>query len=156
MGDTSIARNCGLDSSRFVAVSEMYDVLIVGAGPGGATAAYFLGEAGQRVLVLERETLPRYKACGGGLSAHMLEKQFPFSFDPVIETRVKSIAYALGGQAITIPLTDPSMRMVNRLALTTLLAATIVALGLMQGETHDVQRPCMRQTHPSRQGPYRH
>jgi geranylgeranyl reductase family protein len=92
----------------------MYDVLIVGAGPGGATAAYFLGEAGKRVLVLEKETLPRYKACGGGLSAHMLEKHFPFSFEPVIETRVKSFAYALGGQAITIPLTAPTMRMVMR------------------------------------------
>jgi flavin-dependent dehydrogenase len=40
---------------------DLYDAIIVGAGPGGATAAYFLGEAGKRVLVLEKETLPRYK-----------------------------------------------------------------------------------------------
>ena len=44
-----------------------YDVVVVGAGPAGASAAYWLGEAGQRVLVLERAGLPRYKACGGGV-----------------------------------------------------------------------------------------
>ena len=55
----------------------MYDVIIAGAGPGGASAAYFLGEAGQRALVLEKATLPRYKTCCGGLSTRMLEKYFP-------------------------------------------------------------------------------
>ncbi len=92
----------------------MYDVIIVGAGPGGASAAYFLGEAGQRVLVLEKETLPRYKTCGGGISTRMLNKYFPFSFEPVIETKVKAISYALGRTSITIPLPDRSMGMVMR------------------------------------------
>lgn len=36
------------------------DVLIVGCGPGGSTAATFLAKAGRRVLVLERETFPRF------------------------------------------------------------------------------------------------
>lgn len=94
-------------------MSETYDVIIVGGGPGGATAAYFLGEAGLRVLVLERETLPRYKACGGGLSAHIL-KQFPFSFEPVIETRVRAMSYAIGEKTITIPLPARSVWTVMR------------------------------------------
>lgn len=34
----------------------------MGAGPGGATAAYFLGEAGLRVLVIEKENLPVFAA----------------------------------------------------------------------------------------------
>ncbi|HKZ83965.1 MAG TPA: FAD-dependent monooxygenase [Anaerolineae bacterium] len=95
-------------------MSEMYDVIIAGAGPGGVTAAYFLGEAGRRVLVLEKETLPRYKPCGGGLSTRFLEDQFPFSFDSVIETRVKSIHYTLDGRTVTIPLRDRMMGMVMR------------------------------------------
>jgi flavin-dependent dehydrogenase len=33
--------------------SSPYDVIVVGGGPGGASAANFLGEAGRRVLVLE-------------------------------------------------------------------------------------------------------
>lgn len=95
-------------------MAEMYDVIIAGAGPGGTTAAYFLGQAGQRVLVLEKEMLPRYKACGGGLSARMLAETFPFPFEEVIETQVKAIAYTFGQQTITIPLPDPSVRTVMR------------------------------------------
>jgi flavin-dependent dehydrogenase len=45
----------------------VYDVIVIGAGIGGVAAVYFLGGADQQVLVLERETLPRYKACGGGV-----------------------------------------------------------------------------------------
>jgi len=92
---------------------EKYDVIIVGGGPAGGTAAYFLGQAGRRVLILEKEFLPRYKACGGGISIHMLE-QFPFSFEPVIESKAKAISYAIGDEIVTVPLPDKSLRMVMR------------------------------------------
>jgi len=44
-----------------------YDVVIVGGGPAGASAAYCLAEAGLNVIVLEKASLPRYKTCGGGI-----------------------------------------------------------------------------------------
>lgn len=44
-----------------------YDVAVVGAGPAGAAAARSAAAAGARTLLLEREELPRYKRCGGGL-----------------------------------------------------------------------------------------
>ena len=90
------------------------DVIVVGAGPAGATAAYHLGEAGRRVLVLEKDTLPRYKPCGGGVSARMLAKWFPFSFDSVIETRPEAITYAFDKHVATIPVADRSLCMVRR------------------------------------------
>jgi len=46
-------------------MAALYDVIVIGAGPGGATAAYFLGEAGKRVLVLEKEILPLGHSQGG-------------------------------------------------------------------------------------------
>ncbi len=36
------------------------DVLIIGCGPGGSSAATFLARAGKRVLVLEKEIFPRF------------------------------------------------------------------------------------------------
>jgi len=44
------------------------DVIVVGAGPSGATAAYHLAHAGLSVLVLEKATFPREKVCGDGLT----------------------------------------------------------------------------------------
>ncbi|SEH02103.1 geranylgeranyl reductase family [Nonomuraea solani] len=45
----------------------IWDVVVVGAGPAGASAARVAAEAGCRVLILERSIIPRYKTCGGGL-----------------------------------------------------------------------------------------
>jgi len=43
-------------------------VVVVGAGPAGATLACELARRGVDVLVLEKERLPRYKACAGGIT----------------------------------------------------------------------------------------
>lgn len=95
-------------------MSEIYDAVIVGAGPAGATAAYFLGEAGKGVVVLEKEGLPRYKTCGGGLSIRFLQEQFPFSFDAIVETQAKALSYAFDGRTITIPVKRGAVGMVMR------------------------------------------
>lgn len=53
-------------------VRPQYDVIIVGAGPGGAAAASLLTEMGhENILVLERYRFPRPKPCGGGLTGHV-------------------------------------------------------------------------------------
>jgi geranylgeranyl reductase family protein len=95
-------------------MTTLYDTLIVGAGPGGATAGYFLAEAGQRVLILEKDHPPRYKACGGGLSAHLLEQIFPFSFEPVIEVQVQTVTWAKGDWSVEFPVTVQAVRTVMR------------------------------------------
>ncbi len=44
------------------------DVIVVGAGPSGATTAYYLAQAGVNVLLLEKARFPREKVCGDGLT----------------------------------------------------------------------------------------
>jgi flavin-dependent dehydrogenase len=46
---------------------------VVGGGPSGACAAHYLASDGIDVVRLEREILPRYKLCGGGLVCRVLQ-----------------------------------------------------------------------------------
>lgn len=47
---------------------SIYDVIIVGAGPGGSATATFLARKGLKVLLLDRAIFPRNKICGDGLT----------------------------------------------------------------------------------------
>jgi menaquinone-9 beta-reductase len=44
------------------------DVIVVGAGPSGSSAAYYLAQAGLDVLLIEKSRFPREKVCGDGLT----------------------------------------------------------------------------------------
>jgi len=94
-------------------MTELWDAIIVGAGPAGASAAYFLGEMGLRALVLEREPLPRDKPCGGAVPRSALAR-FPFGFEPIIEDAVALVRYAWLGEERTVALPDAPVVMVRR------------------------------------------
>jgi len=51
-----------------------YDVVIVGAGPAGSTAAKFLSEDGFKVFLIDKDRFPRDKPCGGGLPIRVLKR----------------------------------------------------------------------------------
>lgn len=89
------------------------DVIIVGGGPGGASAAYFLRMAGWRVLLLERDRLPRYKTCAGGVPGSALQL-FPFSFSGVIDQTMDRGTFVCGERRLTQSVPEGSLFMVQR------------------------------------------
>ncbi len=74
-----------------------FDAIVVGAGPAGSTAARELAAAGARVLVVDRATFPRYKACGGGIPLRT-ERLLPFPIDAVVEDSVSLLDVAWRGR----------------------------------------------------------
>jgi len=71
-----------------------HDVVVIGAGPAGSTAAYRLARAGARVLLVDKARFPRDKPCGGGVTVRAA-RLLPFSIDPVVEDVVDRIACGL-------------------------------------------------------------
>ncbi|MBS3917612.1 MAG: NAD(P)/FAD-dependent oxidoreductase, partial [Deltaproteobacteria bacterium] len=91
-----------------------YDVIVVGAGPGGSTAARFCARSGLKTLLVEKEKFPRYKPCGGCLSlktVHLLD----FDLTPVIENDIwgAKFSYCLK-EPFFIELKEPIAFMVMR------------------------------------------
>jgi geranylgeranyl reductase family protein len=57
------------------------DVIVVGAGPSGATTAYYLAQAGVNVLLLEKARFPREKVCGDGLTPRAVKSLISMGVD---------------------------------------------------------------------------
>ena len=57
------------------------DVLVVGGGPGGSAAAYWLARDGHQVLLVEKHEYPRDKTCGDGLTPRSIYQLEQMGFD---------------------------------------------------------------------------
>ncbi|GCD39217.1 hyaluronate lyase [Streptomyces chrestomyceticus JCM 4735] len=76
---------------------QVWDVVVVGAGPAGASAAYAAACTGRRVLLLEKAELPRYKTCGGGIIGPSRDA-LPPGFDLPLRDRVHAVTFSLNGK----------------------------------------------------------
>jgi geranylgeranyl reductase family protein len=57
------------------------DVIVVGAGPSGSTAAFYLAQAGLNVLLIEKSRFPRDKVCGDGLTPRAVKSLVAMGVD---------------------------------------------------------------------------
>jgi geranylgeranyl reductase family protein len=72
----------------------IYDVIVVGAGPAGSTAAREAAVSGATVLLLDRAPFPRDKPCGGGVNIRAA-RLLPFPLDEVTERTIQGIEVSL-------------------------------------------------------------
>ncbi len=112
--------------------TRIVPVIVVGAGPAGATAARRLALAGHEVQVLDRAAFPRNKPCGGGISLRVLQR-FPY-----LECELPAIAtHRIGrlhlegpdGESALVASDGPAALMVRRLEFDNLLVSLAVRAG---------------------------
>ena len=72
----------------------LYDVIVVGAGPAGSTAARLLAQRGSSVLLLDRARFPRDKPCGGGVTIRAAA-YLDLDLSPVIERTIYGARFYL-------------------------------------------------------------
>lgn len=100
-------------SNHFTASSKKFDVIIAGAGPAGASAAYFIAREGLDVLLLERGPYPGSKTCGGSsVVTEDVHRLFPNFWEELeYERLITSQAYWLVTDDSVIQIGYCSMRL---------------------------------------------
>ena len=74
-------------------MSNRYDVIVIGAGPAGSSAAKKCADFGLKTILIEKNTIPRVKPCGGGVSdkaLKLIETKIPST---LIEQKVKGFRF---------------------------------------------------------------
>lgn len=108
---------------------QTWDVVVVGSGPAGASAARAAAESGARTLLLDRATHPRYKTCGGGIIGPSLAA-LPAGFDLPERDVITRVSFTTDGRrSRTRSSSTPVFRMVDRSELDAALTAAAVAAG---------------------------
>ena len=79
------------------------DVVVVGAGPAGSSAAYHLAACGLDVILVERHELGRDKVCGDGLTPSAVRELVRMGVDTSTWQRNRGLRVIGGGHRLHIP-----------------------------------------------------
>ena len=130
------------------------DVVVVGAGPAGSSAAYWLATAGLDVVVLEKTSFPREKVCGDGLTPRGTRALLEMGVDVSQENgwlHNRGLRVIGGGQRLHLDWPDltsfPSYGLVRpRADLDAMLANQAVKAGAILHEHVTVTEPVLDRT----------
>jgi menaquinone-9 beta-reductase len=141
------------DSSAPARTDADADVIVVGAGPAGSTAAYYLARAGLSVLLLEKTSFPREKVCGDGLTPRAVRSLVKMGVDTSEQAgwiRNRGLRIIGGGMRLELPWPDlasyPDYGLVRpRLDFDDVLARQAVAAGAVLHQNTTVTGPILDQ-----------
>lgn len=120
--------------------SKLYDVIVIGLGPAGAAAAHDLGQAGLRVLALEKTRHPRPKPCGGCLSLRV-EQLLGSGILELVERVIHGVVLTLQGEdPVSVRSRHPVAYLVMRHRFDTFLAERAQKAGVEIREGEHVIR----------------
>jgi menaquinone-9 beta-reductase len=132
--------------------AKRHDVLVVGGGPAGAAAGFWLAKAGHDVCVLERKAFPRDKTCGDGLTPRAVHQLREMGLEPAIAARHHrhdGLRAEAHGITLELPWPDhpvfPSYGyVVRRRDIDRMVAEQAAAAGAVVQESSEALRPLTR------------
>ncbi|EKE11044.1 MAG: dehydrogenase (flavoprotein) [uncultured bacterium] len=94
---------------------DKYDVVIVGAGPGGLRCAEVLGASGKNVLIIEKNEMIGPKICAGGLTRKAISYLHNIGMpEDIIENTFDGIVFRKGGMRTRINFGSIFLYTINR------------------------------------------
>lgn len=116
-----------------------YDVAIIGSGPSGASTAFHLAKKGISTVIIEKETLPRYKTCGGGF-VFRGRKDLPFDITDVVEKEFHTVDIYLGDKLhFKTTREEPTISMIMRDSFDNLITEKAKEFGATLLENHKLK-----------------
>lgn len=111
------------------------DVLVVGAGPAGSSAATWAARSGRQVTVIDSATFPRDKPCGDGLTPRAIAELTALGLGGWLGGRARNLGLRAAGfgQELLLPWPGGSLPSFGGAAPRTLLDATILSVATDAG-----------------------